>query len=322
MSRSYDAVARGLGRTRSIDTLSPVTQLNEEFTLQSYFDTTLLENALLTQPQGSLIVPSTLKESQLNGYAIGLHPSSQTPVAINFRTGAGSSSAPVVLRPGQIVTPMGEPDDSGRQTNFDGFQWGLPYGWLGGGVATLMVFHTPTAAGKWDGASPEIIFHRVRVPIITVAAVVTGLEARKNWPGRFPWVNAKLGANQILQDGKPVLTITPTKTLMVLTAAANASVTLAADTPMRVLMQRTNEGVTSAGASQAIDVIAQDFTWPAWTPQGTTGILLSSQRQARFAPEGHILNRVFADDGGVALVDISFGALASAYVDFVRYGTL
>jgi hypothetical protein len=38
------------------------------------------------------------------GYVIGLHPSSQTPIAIEFRMGEGqkSSDAPLILKPGQI----------------------------------------------------------------------------------------------------------------------------------------------------------------------------------------------------------------------------
>ena len=40
---------------------------------------------------------------------------------------------------------------------FEGFDYGLPFGWLGGGAATLVVFKTRDADVYWPG-NPEIIY--------------------------------------------------------------------------------------------------------------------------------------------------------------------
>src|SRR5260221_7507391 len=160
--REYNAVARSEAspQTRSIlpETSAPVQQISRLFLYQSYFDSTLLQNAILEQTRNSPIVESTVQENQIPGYAIGLHPSSQTPVAIQFKLGAQpSSSQAIVLKPGQVVRPHGLPRGMNSGA-FSGFRWGLPFGWLGGGVATLLVFSTPDADVSWPG-TPEVIFH-------------------------------------------------------------------------------------------------------------------------------------------------------------------
>lgn len=322
--RSYAAIATG-GSRATIDGVAPATYVNHEWPVQSYFDSTLLENAILVQPSGSLIVPSTLNEAQLNGYAVGLHPSSQAPIAIDFRVGAGATSGVLVLRPGQIITPTGGVPGSGTPTHFSGFRYGLPYGWLGGGAVTLCVLHTPSAEVDWSGSFPEIIYHRIRVPILVPADLTAAgarNNARYNWPGRFPWAQAGFGTNKLAQGGKPILSVTPTKTLAILHGQTNNAVV--ADSTMRIIVQRANETVDNANTVVDTDTFAEDFTWMQWAQFGTNGNL-AVQRQARFLPETSILNRVFADNGGICLVDLAGGVLKNGgegYVDFVRYGRL
>src|SRR3990170_743694 len=78
------------------------------FNFQSFFDTTQLGQALLAQPQNEPIVPSTLTSVASPGFGVGLHPDSQCPAALRFKSNAGVSDSQVaVLTPGQIITPPG-----------------------------------------------------------------------------------------------------------------------------------------------------------------------------------------------------------------------
>ncbi len=317
---NYDDLARG--RTvvplKSAPGVTSPTQLTKKYTPQSYFDSTLLENAILTQ-SGSIV---SFEESQASGYGVGLHPSSQTPVTVEFRLGSGTSSGPLVLRPGQIVTPMGfGPDPKGGLGGgaFVGFRYGLPFGWLGGGIATLIVFHTPHAGVNWGAPSPEIVFHRVRVPILQPADLTSAgsnNNARNNWPGRFPWTKAYRGTGKVPQVGEGVIAIEPTRTVMTLRGVS----ALATAQPMRMILQGSNEGVDSAGAAVLTDPVFDDVTWRDWTDVGTSGNLANVEPSMIYTGP---LARMVADDGGLALVDLSgSSALSGGYVDFVRYGRL
>ena len=283
-------------------------QLTQDFRLQSYFDDVLLERAILEQSTNDAIVDSTAQESQLPGYGFGLHPSSQTPIAVQV-----NKDPPFLLKPGQVLFPTGQ--------RFESFRWGLPFGWLGGGVATLIVFQSKEATVYW-GEGAEVLFHRVRIPILQPADVtaLANNNARKNWPFRFPWTQALRGASSVPQRGKPVVAIAqPTRVAM----ALRGKVALAAAAPMRMVWQGTSDFAANAlgVADMTVPPLFQNFVWPVYTSLGVSGNL--SAQVPHFVYEGAIA-RLAADDGGVALIDGSGGAAAlnACFVDFCRYGKL
>ena len=307
----------GIARS-SPEVFSPCVQVSKKFEYQSYFDNTLLEQAILPQPPNQAIVPSTKAEVQLSGYSLGLHPSSQTPVAVEFLiSGRSAGSSTLILKPGQILTPTGLPPGATGAGAFSGFRWGLPFGWLGGGVATLVVFQTPESHADWPG-NMEVIFHRVRVPVYPVAEILSAdkTNARRNWPLRFPWTQA-IGNTALTQAGSGVISLEPTRTLMVLRGLT----TLATAANVRLILQATNDvGLDSAGAAVNTNPIFEDITWNSWSRLGTSGNIFTVNPAQMYTG---IIARVSADDGGLACVDASGAAsFPSTFIDFVRYGRL
>lgn len=299
------------GRSIGGESSAPAFEVSGVFTFQSYFDSTLLQNAILAQPPNELIVPSTKTKSQVSGYGLGLHPSSECPVAVRFQTGAQQGASQVYhLKPGQVIRPHGSM--RGEAGSFSGFEWGLPFGWLGGGAATIVVMRTPDADVFWTG-NPEIIFHRQRMLIYAPAAVPVAASIPLNWPKRFPWPNAIYGANNIQQSGRAALSVTPTRTALRLRVS-----TLAAVNTMRVLFCGTNDwSQDSAGAVSLADVSYTDVVWGTFD-QGGIGTPGTHYPTQVYTGE---LERFAADDGGVVFADLT-GDIDGEYVDVIRYGTL
>jgi hypothetical protein len=299
---------------------SPVQLKSKIFTFQSYFDSTLLQQALLEQNQNEPIVRSTLEESQISGYGLGLLPSSQTPIAVQFMAGSGqaSASATQILRPGDVIWPMGEQGKA-----FSGFRWGLPFGWLGGGMASIVVLPTARAKVDW-AADAEVIYHRARYEIKQAADLTlagTYNNAAKNWPMRFPWTQALRDASSISQSSKPSISIArPTRVLLVLRGVT--TIAAGAGARLRVIMQATNDvGLDSAGAAVLTTPMFDEISFPEWSSLGTSGNLATQNPGVMY--EG-LLARVAADDGGVLFLDVSSVAatLTGGFVDCVRYGKL
>lgn len=292
------------------ETGSPVQQFSKIFTFQSYFDDVLLQKAILEQTRNDPIVQSTSSEVQMPGYAIGLHPSSQTPVAVQFKVGAQpTSSQPIILKPGQIVRPYGLPRGAASGA-FSGFRWGLPFGWLGGGLATLLVFPTPDVDVSWPG-SPELIFHRTRMVIVDAASLPA--NARKNWPLRFPWTQAIQGSAGISQQGTAQIAVEPTKIIMRLRLPS-----LANPATMRIVLQESNDfDLDSAGAVIAAQASYIDQIWASYVASGGAGNLGA---QYPLVSVDDLIG-IAADDGGICLQDMT-GTLVGSFVDVVRYGRL
>jgi hypothetical protein len=145
------------------------------------------------QKMNEAVVAATRQVAHSSGYHLGLHPCSEVPVAVKF-TGRGETAA-VILKPGETISPGA----------FDGFEWGLPFGWLGGGHALLYVVHRENSRIEWPAIQREVVIQRVALPV----GALTYDEA--NWPSRFPWPNAKRGANAIPQSAKSILSIQPTR---------------------------------------------------------------------------------------------------------------
>lgn len=294
------------------NTRAPAQMLSYQFAYQSYFDQTLLQKAIASQPRNNPIVSP--QESGLNGFGVGLHPSSETPIAIQFASnGGGGGSTVYVLKPGQVIYP--------GKDSFSGFTWGLPFGWLGGGVATLMVFQAKEAIVEWSDDN-EVCFHRATFAIkqpADLTAAGSFNNAVKNWPMRFPWENAVQGSSSIDQKGSPLVMIArPTKVIMALRGATS----LAAAASMRIIFQATNDlSIDSTGApSTTPSPVFEDVVWPLFSSYGTSGNL-ASQNPIIVREQG--VARLSADEGGICLVDVGgAAALNGLFVDIARYGKL
>lgn len=312
--QSFEAAALGRAEPQIVqfvpDTRAPVQQLNYSFAYQSYFDSTLLQNAILSQPKNNPIVDPQL--SGLTGFGVGLHPSSETPIAIQFQTnGAAGGSTVYVLKPGQTIWP--------GSNSFSGFTWGLPFGWLGGGLATLLVFQTKDAVVEW-GDDNELCFHRARFAIkqpADLTAAGSFNNAPNNWPMRFPWSQAFSGT--VNQKGTPLVMIArPTKVIMTLRGATS----LAAAAAMRMAFQATNDlSIDSTGIpSTTPPPVFEDVNWPLFSSLGTSGNM-ATQNPLIVREQG--IGRLSADDGGMLFIDASGAAsLNGLYVDVARYGKL
>lgn len=290
------------------DIFSPAQMLSRTFKYQSYFDSTLREKALIQQPRNEPIVD--VQETQMSGYAIGLHPDSEAPVAVQFLVGGqGSSSAPLLLKPGQIVRPHGLPKGL-SSGSFSGFRYGLPFGWLGGGNVTLFVFQTADAKANWID-NTEVIFHRARY---VIKAGAGALFNTPNWPMRFPWVNALYGTNSVPQSGQPVIAIARPSRILVtvrLTSLADPGGTI------RMYVQGSQDfGLDSAGDPIVTEAVFTEIPVPGYAVYAGVPV-------AGF-PTFEITGpaaRLAADDGTVEFVS-ELAALQGATVDVVRYGYL
>lgn len=298
------------------ETAAPAFEVTAKYLFQSYFDDTLGARALLQQSPGEPIVQSTYGTQQVTGYAVGLHPSSEAPVSIRFFTGGQQgASAAYRLTPGQLIRPHGRPGEASGA--FSGFEFGLPFGWLGGGSVMLVVLRTPDANVCWNSA-PEMIFHRLRLQIVDPAAIPVSTAISQNWPHRFPWPGA-VGPNNVAQAGQPALVVTPTKTALRLRAA-----TTAAAVTMRALLYGTND--FDLGEDGLIDTTTesgyQDISWGLdATLAGSIGVGTAQYPTQIFGDSQ--LTRFSSDEGGgVVLVDASGGDLTGTYVDICRYGRL
>jgi len=304
------AGVRGLAISGTSD--APAVEIAEKYVFQSYLDDTLGAAAILRQPPNEQIVPSTLKPYDLSGYAIGLHPASETPVAIRFRGGQQQGGGAVHrLKPGQVIRPFGSDAGPGR---FSGFEMGLPFGWLGGGSATIIVFRTSDSTVDWIDRC-EIPFHRVRVPVLQPAAVPAAAALAFNWPTRFPWPKAISGANAFPQKGVPALAVTPTQTILRLRVAS-----LAAAATMRAYFVGADvfaEGTD--GLVDLTDVAAGDLVWGSWASVASANFATQYQTQSVFGE----FPRLGANNGAVMFVDASgAAALDGLFVDVIRYGVL
>lgn len=179
-----------------------VAQIVENYTNQVYIEPTT-GGYFLPQPPGNQIVPSTKKVwASGTGYGIVNESTSQSPVAIQFVGRRGS--APIILRPGEAIWP-GE---------FDSFEYGLPFGWPGGGTVMLKVALAKDVKLDAGTTRPEIPYWRV---ILSVEADADPLPTlKRNWPSAFPWQYAKGSALGADQSGTPSIYVEPSRTLLFL----------------------------------------------------------------------------------------------------------
>lgn len=282
----------------------------KRFPFQSYFHDTYAEKALLEQPPGQQIVPSTLDTAEIPGDTIGLHPDSECPVAVRFRFDTRErkvSSGVLILTPGMIVTP--------REGSFTAIQWGLPFGWLGGGVATLQIFQGKQ--GYSPGRKKEVIFHQQRLQILADDANLANIPFKRNLPIGFPWKHAlraiATNTGGIDQGNEQAISVNPTRMLLRLRG------NITSPGVMRMLFRSLLGPDTDAtGEAWTTNVYSHmDVTWPAnlGASQPYPLIEVTNPAAKQGGPEA-CLALVENLEGGAASV------LEDLYVDVVRYGEI
>jgi hypothetical protein len=307
---SYGATAKGSTAT-DLGVYSPCVPLATTFLLQSYLSSTDYEKGILRQNPNELIVSSTLDSPDIIGYGLGLHPSSETPIAVRLKgtkaNGPGASSV-IILKPGEILRPSDGP--------FSGFDWGLPFGWLGGGTANLIVFVTPETYVRWNNDQREVLFHRLRLPIIQPASVPAVASARINWPLRFPWPNAfSVNTNQP-QIGNPAISVNPSRVMIVVRVSAD----IASAPTIRFLMNAVDDfAISSTGTVDTtfqvyFDAIVGTQTAPVGLAGQTTNYPVLEYNYGPLLRGGNICR--------VTPVDYVAASLTGIELDIFRYGRL
>ena len=253
-----------------------------DFPIQSSFSGNY-EREILAQTPNELII-NPIKE-QLAGHSFTLHPSSATPIALRPLGGiGGSNNAPVIITPGSSYRP-GRP--------FDAFEWGLPFGWLGGGLALLYIGLDPDSSFDWQSRRQDVLIQRLTLPI---TADNGASYANYNWPLRFPWRNATL-ASGLNQGTLPSIDVIPTRTIATLSAPLTAPAT------MRMLWSDPTGGT----------IKGLDVDWPGINPAPA-----SVMQPVIQLPAEHLIWG--GDTAVLTLKDLSgTAALTGLTVDFYRY---
>lgn len=292
--------------------LGNIVQITEQFPLQSYFDaaaevTNPPSTAALVQPSNNNIVESTLKKKEnQSGYAVGLAPWSQAPVALKVNFGEGGNSATVLMRPGQVFRPNGN-------VRFQGFEYGLPYGWLGGGTVTLFLFKTPNSEVWWEGQQSEVLFHRLRT---TITAGPAAAPSFRNWPNRFPWPQMyRLATVVESQQGRPSLTVSRTTKILF---RLNQTGEITGDNAATVMFWGTDDFGIGADGVTAVntDNFFQSIFFPDRTSVavgGTINPIVGLDPAIAGVP---------SNTWGINIVAPAASVLVGMTVDICRYGIL
>lgn len=295
-------------------------QITKVFPFQSYFDASfeaLTPNpgsALLPQPPNSGIIQSTLQDkNQSEMYAIGLAPWSEAPIAASMQTGsAGGLSSPIILRPGEVIAPAGLARGT-QFRSFKGLQWGLPFGWLGGGLVSVFLFRSPDSLPAWMYGKKEVCFHAFQSTILA-ANVAPPAAQRTNWPTRFPWSKAYrgVGVTAVNQANGPNISVVPTKTILRLNG-----VNLAAAEACRVVFWGTD--TLDHGADGVTPVATQSSYWEFTWPTNTAGGWPAHQQMVALPDEFSMLA---ANSWGITIEALAGGALVGATVNIARFGMI
>ena len=273
-------------------------QIPVSFAFQSYFDSALAEAAILPQPTNQLIVPSTRREAQSKGFAVGVAGMSDTPVAFSFH-GSKRDTGTVFCRPGQIIRP-GE---------FDSFEYGLPFGWLGGGRALIYIAHAPDTEMDLGPGGNELIFHRTRLKIEASAANLPTLK--RNWPLHFPWSRATSGATVSVQAGNPIIRVEPTRTLMRLRSQ------IAANKLVSLVFRGSREFDEASDGTYTLTNLTSTFVEVSFA--ASTDASLKPYPMA-VIPENYLF--LACDEGGVTALNLGDATLTDVEIDVVRFGRI
>lgn len=264
----------------------------QTFQYQSYLDSTLLSKALRRQAMNEPIVSP--QREQIVGKTIALHPSSATPIAVRPVSGrAAQGAGAVILTPGSVWRPS----DKG----FDAIEWGLPFGWLGGGVAQILVADSERDSFDWVAQATEVLFHRVRV---LASADNNTLDTVANYPYTFPWANAAAVSSGVTlpQSGPPMLAVRPSRTFLIARTTA-----LTAPAAARLLW-------SAADADDSGTVKYLDVQFPAQIATTTGNPIIAIMDE--ILPLG-------GDNCILTIKDLTgTAALTGVYIDVLRYGVI
>lgn len=271
-----------------------ITQIPTTFIYQSY----LAAGRMLLQGVGNPIIDSTRRYAQTPGVGLALHPCSQSPVAVKFK-GGKLDTAVVTLTPGQkiITGPFSE------------FEWGLPFGWLGGGTSVLYVIHNEKADVTFPSVRPVVIFHRLQLTIVNgnvdAAPVI-------NWPNQFPWSNAirVSGGNNQPQPAAPIFSVDPDVALFRLNLTGFlAPVTLTLQIRNVDAFDLKSDPDQTAGYTNVNQFY--DLTFNPVAGPNTPAVAWLPAEVARLG----------GDSAAVSILDTA-GVLAGSTVDVIRYGRI
>jgi hypothetical protein len=275
-----------------------ISQIPVAFPFQSYFDSTLEEKAILSQPTNELIVPSTKKTSQGVGYVVGVAGFSTTPVAFRFFGGFNDTGV-VILRPGQSM----------RIGRFLTFDYGLPFGWLGGGRSVIYVGHTPETQLDLGGGRPELVFHRARLAIEASGANLPTLK--RNWPLQFPWSRTIRGTDSVDQKGNPILRVEPTRALLRLRSQ------IAVDKIVSFVFRGSREFDEASDGTFTLTNLTSAFAEVQFKASTDPSLALYPTAEL---PES--LLHLACDEGGITALDLGDAALTAVEIDIVRFGRI
>lgn len=299
------------------DETANVISFTELYPIQSYFDaaaelTTPPSTAALDQPENRGFVQSTQRpKTSQSGYAIGLEPWSEAPVAVAFNFGESGSSSPVVLRPGQVIRPNG-------RKRFEGFEYGLPFGWLGGGLVALRLFKTENAEEHIYGEQSEILYHRLRTTILQEGDP-TVAQGYVNWPNRFPWPKMyRYGTIIQPQKSNPVISISRTTRVDMRLNIAGADIS--ADNTARIVFWGTDDFGTQANGVTVLntDQFFYDISWPI----PNSGSPAFAQLYNPYVSLPRDVAAQSSNQWGISIVAPVGSVLIGKTVDICRYGIL
>lgn len=309
----------GLPRPAVPESESPPVVVSKVFPIQSFFNylgQAVGAQALISQPPGTQIVnPQPRNDS---GYSLGLAPWSQTPVVVSFKVGGQrSTSAPLLLKPGQIIRPQGKSGD--KPANFNGFEYGLPFGWMGGGLATLFVFPSAEAEVVWSAPLNEVLFHCQQVQIRTTSLTPPAAPFLRNWPIAFPWNDCfrydAVAGVALEQNGQPSLSITETTKVML---RLRGNIALTAPEACRALLWGTD--AFEHGADGLTPTLTQSFFYDfAFPGNGVVAGMAAND------PVAALPNDFFALGGslaGITLDVVAGSPILGGIVDILRFGRL
>lgn len=292
-------------------------QFTVRYPIQSYFNalseaTTPTSMAVLEQPVNEAIVKSTVKRDADNqsGYSVALSPDSETPLAFSFDFGEAGATAAVVIRPGETHVPNGEKP-------FKGFTYGLPFGWLGGGVATFQVFKSPNARLDFASKPEKVLFHRLRTTIKVGAAGAITPPAFVNWPSKFPWNKVfryQLGVTPENQAAEPTMVLKEPEAVLRLNQGATS---IAAGNACSVVFFGTDAFGIGANGLTAVntDNLFYDIYWP-----DNTTVAVGDRNPVIALPLE--IARLASNQWGIAIYAPAGSPLIGMTVDIARYGRL
>jgi hypothetical protein len=278
---------------------NPVAQIVENYTFQRYIEPTT-GGYFYDQPPGDPIVSLTKKKwAAGRGHGIMNAGTSQSPVAIRLFGKVGSAT--IILRPGEAIYP-GE---------FDSFEYGLPFGWPGGGVVMLKVALSKDVRFEVPNVRPEIPYWRVILKVQALAAGPALPGLTRNWPSKFPWQYA-LGQSSKNQYGTPSIHVEPTRTLLFLpSAGVNAGLAVATTYAARLYFRTDTSSDEMGQGDYQTDV--------EWTTGVADGALAPTGAVVELAAE---LDRLDLNDGGVTMTCPDASLETGDWCVAVRYGRI